>query len=65
MILPRSIAAWPLIWKELYEERAALMEFSGNITRQDAEREAERDIRGQAERVELKPAGRMKFQKRD
>ncbi len=34
-------------WLELWEERAAIMEFDSGLTREDAERFASRDIRKQ------------------
>jgi hypothetical protein len=51
MILPLKIADWPLHWKELFEERAGIIEFSGRgVTRESAEFWAEKDIRRQASR---------------
>ena len=50
MTLPRSISDWPDTWKELWTERAAIMEFQGNLPRLNAEREAEYDIRKLAEK---------------
>ena len=43
--LPLNKSDWPAEWKELCEERAAIMEYQGNIPRKQAEREAEADIR--------------------
>jgi hypothetical protein len=43
--LPRNVKDWPLLWKEKYEERAGIMQFQGNLTRDEAERCAEDDIR--------------------
>ena len=48
--LPRSIQDWPLIWKELWQERSAIMEVEGKMARNLAERQAEADIRKLAER---------------
>jgi hypothetical protein len=45
--LPTYPADWPTLWQELYEERAALMEFGANYPRDAAERNAEADIRWQ------------------
>lgn len=47
MTLPPNIAAWPKKWRELYEERAGIMEFQsvGTMSRQVAEIRAEQDIR--------------------
>lgn len=39
---------WPERWKELWNERAAIMEYQGNLDRPSAEREAEIDVRKQA-----------------
>jgi hypothetical protein len=50
LILPPSIADWPALWRERYEERAAIMELEGNRTRNDAELFAEYDIRQQAKK---------------
>lgn len=48
MILPTFRKDWPIAWLDEWAERAAIMEFSGNLTRAEAEREAERDIRTRA-----------------
>jgi len=40
----------PPLWRELWEERAAIMEYDGNMTREDAERAALEDIRAVARR---------------
>jgi hypothetical protein len=45
MTLPPNPAAWPAIWRERYEERAAIMEYAGNLSRVVAEIRAEQDIR--------------------
>ncbi len=45
MILPAHLADWPPLWRERFEERAAIKEFSANLPRPMAEREAEIDIR--------------------
>jgi len=42
--LPMNVRDWPLIWKELYEERAGIMAADG-WTRGEAEILAEEDIR--------------------
>ena len=36
---------WPDDWRYVYEERAAIMEFDGNLNRQDAEQWAETIVR--------------------
>ena len=43
--LPLNRTSWPKKWQELYEERAALIEFQANLSRQIAEWRAEQDIR--------------------
>lgn len=48
MNLPPNRAAWPARWKEVYEERAAIMEFQANLSREIAEFRAEQDVRRQA-----------------
>jgi hypothetical protein len=51
LILPPKIADWPPHWKELFDERAGIMEFlSRDTTRESAEYWAEKDIRRQASR---------------
>lgn len=55
MILPDLIADWPDRWKELYEERAGIIEHDGKVKRIDAEFWAELDVRRQAE-SEVVPA---------
>ena len=47
MTLPRELFRWPAYWQELFLERAAIMEYEGNLSRPEAEREAEKDIRRQ------------------
>lgn len=43
--LPARIADWPEEWKFRFEERAAIMEFHGDLPRNDAEGLAEADVR--------------------
>jgi len=43
--LPDRIADWPEPWREEYEERAAIMEFDGMLSRQQAEQWAETIVR--------------------
>lgn len=45
MNLPAKIADWPAFYRELWAERAAIMETEGKMWRSRAEREAEADIR--------------------
>ena len=44
-MLPKSIDEWPEYWRELYKERAGIMEYDGGIDRVTAEREAETLVR--------------------
>jgi hypothetical protein len=48
MNLPPNRAAWPAKYRELWEERAGIMEFQGDMTRDAAEWRAEQDVRKQA-----------------
>ena len=48
MQLPPDINDWPEFWRELYEERAGIIEFIANKPRVYAEIMAEKDIRRQA-----------------
>ena len=52
MNLPPSRSRWPAWATELFEERAGLMEFSGNMNREQAELRAEQDIRKQAAQMD-------------
>lgn len=45
MILPEFVHNWPRFWLELFKERSAIMEHMGNLSRADADREAEMDVR--------------------
>jgi hypothetical protein len=45
MILPLDKSRWPAEWRELYEERAGIIEFMSNLSRESAEFRAEYDIR--------------------
>lgn len=45
MNLPTNRAAWPSRYRELWEERAAIIEFMSNLSRFTAEFRAEQDIR--------------------
>jgi hypothetical protein len=55
MNLPPSRARWPKRWLELFEERAGIMEFQGNLSREVAEIRAEQDIRKLAASREYHP----------
>jgi hypothetical protein len=48
-LLPRFLYRWPAYWQELWAERAAIMEFQGGMSREQAEKKAEEDIRWQAQ----------------
>ena len=48
MNLPANRAAWPPLWRERFEERAGIIEFMSNLSRETAEFRAEQDIRKQA-----------------
>jgi len=43
--LPRRVSAWPADAREHFEERAAIMEYDGGLTRAEAERRAEAEVR--------------------
>ena len=45
MHLPKEIAAWPPAWREVFEERAGIIEYLGNVSRFAAEVRAEQDVR--------------------
>jgi hypothetical protein len=45
MTLPPNPAAWPTRYRELLAERAAIMEYEGNLSRPVAEIRAEQDVR--------------------
>ena len=48
MNLPPNRAAWPARYREFFEERAAIMEFQANLSREIAEFRAEQEVRKQA-----------------
>jgi hypothetical protein len=56
MNLPARITDWPKKWRELYEERLALIEYlieyQANLLRSTAEFRAEQDTRKQAAAAE-------------
>ncbi len=49
--LPKYVHTWPDLWRELWQERAGIMEFDGKISRPEAEKAAEKDIRKVAEKI--------------
>jgi hypothetical protein len=53
MLLPKNLNEWPAAFIELYNERAAILEFCGNLSRPAAERLAETDIRNFAARTKV------------
>lgn len=48
MILPKKIDDWPDLYRELYEERAGIIEFCGNKPKMVAEFIAEDAVRRMA-----------------
>lgn len=48
MNLPPNRAAWPKKWRELFEERAGIIEYQAMLPRNIAEHYAEQDVRKQA-----------------
>lgn len=54
--LPSNIADWPEEWREEFEERAAIMEFDGNLDCEEAEQWAETIVRA-AYRLHRKQGG--------
>ena len=49
--LSAVVAEWPPVWREAFEERAAIMEFEGGLSRAQAEGCAEACIRSEYERI--------------
>ena len=49
MNLPEQIAAWPPAWRQIFEERAGIIEYEANVSRFTAEFRAEQQIRKMAE----------------
>lgn len=45
MNLPADRNRWPAAYRELFEERAGIIEFMGNLSRATAEFRAEQEIR--------------------
>lgn len=43
--LPAAVAAWPVEFREIYEERAGFLEYLGGLERDEAERAAEAMVR--------------------
>jgi hypothetical protein len=48
-ILPRKVEDWPESWFVLFSERAGIKEFCANMSRGEAEHQAEKEIRALAE----------------
>ena len=48
MTLPRKLEDWPTDARNLYEERAGILEYEANFPRWKAEIMAERDVRKNA-----------------
>jgi hypothetical protein len=55
IVLPVTITNWPTIWRERYEERAAIIEFCAGKTRRQAEEAAFAGIRREAEAKSIDP----------
>lgn len=49
-ILPQNVRDWPDIWRDRYEERAAVLQYEAKFTRYVAEKLAEQDTRRVAEK---------------
>ena len=49
MSLPAQLDRWPASYRDLYEERAGIMQFDGLMSRDQAELLAESEIRRQAD----------------
>ncbi len=49
--LPAQVERWPEDWRLAWEERAAIMEYCGELPREVAEREAERCVREEHARL--------------
>ncbi|MBN1320527.1 MAG: hypothetical protein JXA87_06780 [Thermoleophilia bacterium] len=43
--LPAKVADWPEEWREIWEERSAIMEYDGGLPRPEAKRQAEERVR--------------------
>jgi hypothetical protein len=50
MTLPRLTSQWPTAWLDAYQERAAIKEYDAKMDRNQAEAEAEREMRALAAR---------------
>ena len=50
--LPPVVVDWPPVWREAFEERAAIMEFDGGLSRAEAEVGAEACIRSGLQHIE-------------
>lgn len=50
--LPQIVDRWPAEARDRFEERAAIMEFDGGLTRANAERRAEQITRAQWEEAQ-------------
>jgi len=53
--LPAALGNWPEDWQEQFEERAAIMEYDGNLPRREAERRAEELVRAAYRRTGGRP----------
>lgn len=50
--LPLLITNWPEEWREAFKERASIMEYDGELDREEAERRAEDRVRREYDRRE-------------
>lgn len=49
---PPRVESWPAAWIKAFEERAAIRQFDGGLSRPDAERAAEASTRREAARAQ-------------
>ena len=61
--LPEEVADWPSGLQEAYQERAAIMEFDGNLSREEAEQQARIVIIERAGHVRAETSGEAGEQK--
>jgi hypothetical protein len=54
MSLPAQIAQWPAAWREVFEERAGIMQFDARLSRDQAELLAESEVRRQADEEKVR-----------
>ena len=44
ILIPSDLDRWPMDWRIEYEERAAILEYDGGLSRAEADRQALREI---------------------